>query len=285
MKVTLIRYTPDADELGGIAAAECYQGANPKKSLDRAMKRGHLSVVEHASFTFRTSGVSRVLLAQITRHRIASFSVQSQRYCGAKVDVVIPESMKIPELENDIAEARHVIEDLYDKALRLGVPKEDARYITMQGGVTSFVFTMNGRELLHFFELRCCNRAQWEIRELAWSMLLQCKAVAPKLFEKAGPPCINGVCPEGASSCGKPYKHRITQSPLSFEEAHFIAEEDKPTGGIPIYIERREKPDLWILPTLLDLPEKDYNRTWRPWARKPSAYERNAVKWEELSFE
>ena len=207
MNVTLIRFTPEPDALCGEAAAICtgYTG-DPLKALRGALLSGHQSIMEHASFTFRVEGVSRVLLAQLTRHRIASYSVQSQRYCGANLDVVIPDSMDDPELEDEIIEVRRVVKKLYDKTISLGKPAEDARYFTLQAGVTSLIVTMNARELWHFFELRCCNRAQWEIRELARRMLAECSVVAPELFKDAGPSCLRGPCPEGKRSCRHPMK-------------------------------------------------------------------------------
>ena len=207
MNVTLIRYTPEPDKLCGEAAAICtgYTG-DPIKALRGALESGHESVAEHAGFTFRIEDVSRVLLAQLTRHRLASFSVQSQRYCGANLNVVVPDSMVCPELVDDIVEVRRAVEKLYTKAISLGKPAEDARYLTLQGGVTSLIVTMNARELRHFFSLRCCNRAQWEIRELARRMLAECSVVAPELFKDAGPGCLRGTCPEGKRSCGKPMK-------------------------------------------------------------------------------
>lgn len=207
MNVTLIRFTPEPDKLCGEAAAICtgYTG-DPLKALRGALLSGHQSIMEHASFTFRVEGVSRVLLTQLTRHRIASYSVQSQRYCGANLDVVIPDSMVDPDLDDEIVEVRRAVEKLYDKAISLGKPAEDARYFTLQGGVTSLIVTMNARELRHFFSLRCCNRAQWEIRELARRMMAECSVVAPELFKDAGPGCLRGPCPEGKRSCGHPMK-------------------------------------------------------------------------------
>ena len=209
MIVTLIRFTPEPDKLCGEASAICtgYTG-NPINALRGAMDSGHESVAEHACFTFRIEDVSRSLLAQLTRHRLASFSVQSQRYCGANLDIVVPDSMADPELVDEIVAVRRAVEKLYNKAIALGKPAEDARYFTLQAGVTSLIVTMNARELRHFFSLRCCNRAQWEIRELAWSMLEECSVVAPELFRDAGPGCIRGACPEGKRSCGHPYEGR-----------------------------------------------------------------------------
>lgn len=210
MIVRLKRYTHEPDLLCGEAAALCtgYTG-DPLDALRGAMASGHESVAEHASFTFHVSGVSRVLLAQLTRHRMASFSVQSQRYCGANLDVVIPDSMAHPELVDDIITARRVVEDLHAKALSLGVPEEDARFYTFQAGKTALMFTMNARELRHFFSLRCCNRAQWEIRQLADEMLRLVKEVAPVLFKDAGPGCVRGRCPE-KRPCGDPRTGGVT---------------------------------------------------------------------------
>lgn len=207
MNVTLIRHTPEPDKLCGEAAAMCtgYTG-DPINALHGALESGHESVAEHACFTFRIEGVSRVLLAQLTRHRLASFSVQSQRYCGANPDFVLPFSLADAELVDEIVAARRAVERLYNKAVALGKPAEDARYFTFQAGVTSLIMTMNARELRHFFSLRCCNRAQWEIRDLAWRMLEEVRVVAPALFENAGPGCVRGACPEGKRSCGKPHK-------------------------------------------------------------------------------
>lgn len=187
-------------------------------ALRGALACGHESVLEHAVYTFQIEGVSRVLLAQLTRHRIASFSVQSQRYCGANLDTVTPDSMAREELVDDLVELKRKVQDLYEKAVSLGVPEEDARYYTLQGGKTQLIMTMNARELRHFFSLRCCNRAQWEIRELADIMLTLCRATSPELFEDAGCACMRGKpCPEGKRSCGKP---RPKPSTIKKEENH-----------------------------------------------------------------
>ena len=209
MKVTLMAYTHSDTlspaDVAGEAAAICTNYPDREKALRGALNAGHESVIEHASFTFLIEDVSRVLLAQMTRHRIASFSVQSQRYCGANLDVVIPPSMYDEYLLPKILAVRNAVEDLYRTAKHRGKPDEDIRYFTLQGGMTKKIVTMNARELHHFFALRCCNRAQWEIRELADKMLEECKRVAPELFEKAGCACMIGKpCPEGKRSCGKP---------------------------------------------------------------------------------
>lgn len=204
MKVTLKRWTAEPDLICGEAAALCYNGKNPLKSLQVAMNGGHESVLEHVSFTFLIEDVSRVLLAQMTRHRLASYSVQSQRYCGADpMDVVIPQTIIDKRFAGSIKALLRHADDVYKAMVMEGVPEEDARYFTFQAGKTRKMVTMNARELRHFFSLRCCERAQWEIRQLAEEMLRQCKEVAPALFADAGPGCVRGKCPEGAKSCGR----------------------------------------------------------------------------------
>ena len=209
MNVTLIRYTPEPDKLCGEAAAICtgYTG-DPLKALRGALESGHESVAEHAGFTFRIEDVSRVLLAQLTRHRLASFSVQSQRYCGISYNMAMPESVRnasshVYDVFLDALESSY---KAYDWLIENGIPAEDARMVAPEGETTELVMTMNARELRHFFSLRCCNRAQWEIRELAWRMLKEVCVVAPELFKDAGPGCLRGACPEGKRSCGKPMK-------------------------------------------------------------------------------
>ena len=209
MNVTLIRYTPEPDKLCGEAAAICtgYTG-DPLKALRGALESGHESVAEHASFTFRIEDVSRVLLSQLTRHRLASFSVQSQRYCGIPYNMAMPESVRnasshVYDVFLYAVESSH---KAYDWLIENGIPAEDARMVAPEGETTALMMTMNARELRHFFSLRCCNRAQWEIRELAWRMLKEVYVVAPELFKDAGPGCLRGPCPEGKRSCGKPMK-------------------------------------------------------------------------------
>ena len=222
MQVTLVSYpSMDADKLAGMAAALCYDGTNPEKSLDSALDKGHQSVIEHATFTFLIEGVSRALLAQLTRHRIASYSVQSQRYVSMKdkFEYVIPPRIKelgvvaVSEYERQI----DTMHDWYCRwqaaLLNAGHTKEhaneDARSVLPNATCTRLMVTMNARELNHFFSLRCCGRAQWEIREMAGLMLEEVKIIAPKVFEKAGPPCAYGSCPEGKRSCGKPWRKEV----------------------------------------------------------------------------
>lgn len=218
--IELINYTPDPENTVATAAKCCYSSADlaelrkgiEEKSqtvfIKRLIKTGHHSPIEHACFTFAVEGVSRSLLAQITRHRLASFSVKSQRYVseyGMNFNYIVPETIeKAPkEFKYIDKDAYQIYEEFmlivlatYEKLIDLGIPKEDARYILPNATETKFVFTMNARELRHFFNLRCCGKAQWEIRELAWETYRQVYEVAPALFENAGPNCIKGKCIE-----------------------------------------------------------------------------------------
>ena len=210
MKVTMIgRPSKEACEL---AARMCYGAKDGMKALLNAIDSGHDSLLEHEKFTFHVEDVSRVLLAQLTRHRIASYSVRSQRYCGATLDYVIPHTIyEDDELMADLYRALNASEAFYTKAINKGVPAEDARYFTYQAGITELVVTMNIRELRHFLSLRCCRRAQWEIRELADEMLRQAREVLPEFFKDSGPGCVRGDCPEGKKSCGEPRKELMAR--------------------------------------------------------------------------
>ena len=217
LKVTLLTHTPEPEKIVAAAARCCYSNDDPDKLLDnmtddKAAKflqklndLGHQSPIEHASFTFAISGVSRALLAQITRHRLASFSVRSQRYCGFNSsDFVKPPLIANSDVEDTFDEALSQCKIHYDSLINSGIAKEDARMVLPNAAATSMVVTMNARELLHFFSLRCCTRAQWEIRNLANEMVKLVKKVAPNLFAKAGAACIQlGYCPEGQFSCGR----------------------------------------------------------------------------------
>lgn len=209
MNVTLIAHTPNPDYICGSAAAICtdYKGS-PLQALQGAMKSGHESVAEHAAFTFHIERVSRALLAQITRHRMASFSVQSQRYVDMSGNgyVMPPSIAKGSEKAKTFDNAMEIAWDFYERLVEMGIPKEDARYVLPNACHTTIEVTMNARELRHFFSLRCCNRAQWEIRTLADEMLRLCREKAPVLFADAGPGCVRWNCPEGKKACGKPRK-------------------------------------------------------------------------------
>ena len=252
MKVALISHTPDPEHVLSAAARLCYSSADiatvmesltPEKTAEFVGKLaalGHESPIEHVSFTFGIEGVSRSLLAQITRHRIASYSVQSQRYVREKMFeyVVPPEIEKEPQakaiflaaMEEDqrhyeeltaILKEKHLKEmlskGLTEKAAASAAEKkaiEDARFVLPNACTTKIMMTMNARSLMNFFHHRCCNRAQWEIRDLAEQMFKLCYAVAPHLFANAGPACVAGACPEGKMSCGKMLEMREKYSAL-----------------------------------------------------------------------
>jgi len=213
LKIKLLRYTADAELLCGAAALTSTKSGSPSETLEkmdmetakRIIKRvtgyGHVSVIEHASFTFSIEGVSRAMTHQLVRHRIASFTQQSQRY----VTYDTLEKYVTPPSVTDNAEAHKIfdetlekISEAYQNLLKLGIKKEDARFILPNAAKTNIIVTMNARELRHFFNLRCCTRSQWEIREVAIEMLKQAKKATPTLFENAGPTCVElGYCPEG----------------------------------------------------------------------------------------
>ena len=265
LSVKLIAYTPNPEELVAAAARICYSpddvetimdNMTPKQVeglINRLTNMGHESPFEHVSFTFSVTGVSRVLLAQGTRHRLSTWSVRSQRYNDeAGFGYIIPAEIERLGLSNVYEECINQTQEFYevifgsmmDKYLCLeakenpgntalkkfqeiaaddcigaldyiktNVPNlwtkyekqaaENARYICPGATETKFALTMNARELLHFFELRCCNRAQEEIRDMADAMLREVLKVSPKLFRLAGPGCVNGACPEGSMGCGK----------------------------------------------------------------------------------
>lgn len=206
-------YTPNPQHVVASAARECYNSddGDDARMIRKLLQSGHMSPLEHAVFTFELAGVSRALLAQITRHRIASFSVQSQRYVhyGKGFDYIVPPTIKA-QGEEAVKRYQSQIAQIYDwySEWALEVPLEDARLILPNATATKLFVTMNARELLHFFNLRCCRRAQWEIREVAWAMLAQCVGVAPDIFREAGPRCIKEACPEGKLSCARPYTAR-----------------------------------------------------------------------------
>ena len=220
MIVKLLKWTKEPEKTCAIAGRLCYSAVGVeeldkklddnriKDILSKIVKSGHLSVLEHASFTFAIESVSRALLAQLTRHRIASFSVQSQRYVKFKngIDFVIPPTIKKnKKLLDEYEEFFKTTEKYYTKLLASEIPAEDARYVLPNAVSTKIVLTMNARELRHFFALRCCNRAQWEIRDMSCRMLKLAKEVAPILFETAGPDCVSVGCTE-SMPCGNPWK-------------------------------------------------------------------------------
>ena len=255
-KVTLITHTPDPEMTIASAARLCYSPATiaqvqekltPEKAgefVEMLAGLGHQSPIEHAVFTFGIEGVSRALLAQITRHRIASFSVQSQRYvrendfevvvppqiaevpeAKAEFELAMQESIahyqKIAELLKARREKELLAEGLSPKAAASRAEKtaiEDARFVLPNACSTKMIVTMNARSLNNFFRHRCCQRAQWEIRELADEMLRLVNEVAPALFARSGPPCVSGACPEGSMSCGRAAEMRKKYAFLKGDE-------------------------------------------------------------------
>ena len=234
MNVELIRHTLNPEELIALSAKLCYSkstisGLNERVSsqdqsdfISRLMNMGHESTFEHACFTFGIEGVSRVLLAQLTRHRIASFSVQSQRYVSYEkgFGYILPPRIEAlgEEAVARYSEQMNIIEKWYREWQELlgkgEQSNEDARFILPNACETRIMLTMNVRELRHFFSLRMCDRAQWEINELATRMHRLCLQIAPALFEDAGPACLRGKCPEGEKSCGQMLQKRTERELL-----------------------------------------------------------------------
>lgn len=236
MYVKLLRYTPEPEQLVAAAAKLCYSTCGiddlfeklddekVQKFLNYLMSLEHESPLEHATFTFGIEGVSRSLLSQTTRHRIASYSVQSQRYCNLEdsftyiTPMDVADNQEAKEMFDEAMNLAHtsyvhITDILQEQYEAQGIDAktaekkaiENARAVLPNACETKMMVTMNARSLLNFFELRCCSRAQQEIRELAIEMMKQCQEVAPILFKNAGPSCVRGKCKEGSMSCGKPW--------------------------------------------------------------------------------
>ena len=217
MNVILLSCTPEPERAVALAARLCYSAASigdlreelsrrdARNLVRRVLSMGHASVLEHVTLTYGVEGISRAASHQLVRHRIASYSQQSQRYVAAEFGFVVPPTIGG---SRSLAQAfrRHMAASsrLYRKLMEAGVPAEDARFVLPNATQTRILVTMNARELHHFFSLRTCRRAQWEIREMAMRMLAAARERAPLLFESAGPGCVRGRCPEGKMSCGKP---------------------------------------------------------------------------------
>lgn len=241
MKVKLLAHTPQPEKVIAMAAKLCYSPVgvdeieenlsdeSVEKFLNVLINMGHESPLEHVTFTFGIEGISRSCSHQIVRHRIASFSQQSQRY--VKLDqfeyIIPPQIAKIEEAKKIFIQSMKKDQEDYDKLVDILFEKnykklieqgknekeaksqgekiaiEDARYVFPNACETKMVFTINTRSLYNFFDHRCCERAQWEIRELATEMLKEVKKVAPILFKNCGPKCVKGPCPEGKMSCGE----------------------------------------------------------------------------------
>ncbi|HEY5529047.1 MAG TPA: FAD-dependent thymidylate synthase [Thermoleophilia bacterium] len=241
LKVTLLQHTPSPERAVASAGRLCYapvSAASLKSSMDDQEVRrlvgglarsGHLSAFEHASFTFAVDGISRACSHQLVRHRVASYSQQSQRYVrfGSAEDFVVPPSIAVsPEARGVFFEAMENARASYERLVELGLAEgrersavfEDARFVLPNAAETKIVVTMNARELRHFFSLRCCRRAQWEINQLAWAMRHLGLSVAPLLFQSAGPGCMGTGCPEGKMTCGEPYTEAAVAA-MDFSQA------------------------------------------------------------------
>jgi thymidylate synthase (FAD) len=215
--VRLISHTPEPEKVIALSARLCYSPLSVDELEDKFTEEkiasfikkiidlGHESVLEHVTFSFAVEGISRACSHQLVRHRIASYSQQSQRYVNFEnIEYVIPETISNSEKhKKKFRELMSNIADLYKDLLKEGIPAEDARFVLPNAATTKIIVTMNLRELKHFFRLRTCNRAQWEIRALAIEMLKLLKNKIPLLFSQMGPACLNGSCPEGQMSCKK----------------------------------------------------------------------------------
>lgn len=227
LKVILLNHTQQPETTIAHAAKLCYSPSSIEQLKDRVgksdnekfvvklLKMGHLSPLEHVSFTFGAEGISRACSHQLVRHRIASYSQQSQRYVGERsrkddetFDYIVPPSVEESGKGEWFVEKMKEIQKWYDELVEaLGSTgeksNEDARFLLPNAAETKIIITMNARELLHFFSVRCCERAQWEIRNLATDMLKLAKGVIPSIFSKSGPNCTTGPCSEGEMYCGK----------------------------------------------------------------------------------
>lgn len=231
LKVTLLSHTEDPERTIVAAIRQCYSTLSGKdlweKVTDDQKRRlikqiiasGHTSTIEHASFTFAVEGVSRALTHQLVRHRHASYSQKSQRYVKEKeFEYILPPSVrKNPEAKKAYLKELENIQEVYGKMLEWGIPAEDARMVLPNGCETKIVVTMNCRALFNFFKERLCDRAQWEIRQMAALMLKECKKAAPEIFKYSGPTCVTEhICWQGDLNCGKPAKNKNIELRVRF---------------------------------------------------------------------
>ncbi len=224
MDVRLLTHTEEVLRTVFTAARTCYSHNPPssiwnnpssRESINRLLNKvvgsGHFSVLEHVTFTFAINGISRSATHQLVRHRIASYSQQSQRFVRFReyFPYITPHTVKEnARAQEALEKSMDEIQNLYKKLLDLGIPPEDARYVLPNATATNIVVTFNARSLQNFLRLRCCNRAQWEIRSLAEKMLAILQKEIPVLFDHSGAPCeTEGRCPEGEMSCGRPKKN------------------------------------------------------------------------------
>ena len=246
LSVKLINCSQNPEKIIAAAAKLCYSPSGTQdvldgltaekteKFIDMLASLGHESPIEHASYTFAIEGVSRSLLAQLTRHRLASYSVKSQRYVkeGQFEYITPPEIENLPEAKKLYIKAMEDDQKTYNELTDILMKKhiktllesgmdekqaekqaekmaiEDARFVLPNACETKLIMTINARSLMNFFHHRCCSRAQWEIRELACQMLNLVREVSPVLFKNAGPSCVKGACPEGKMTCGKAIEMR-----------------------------------------------------------------------------
>lgn len=226
IKVILLRHTPNPEETVAMAAKLCYSPSNitslknkieakdQKAFVGKLIQMGHMTPIEHPAFTFAIEGISRACSHQLVRHRLASYSQQSQRYVSEEngFDYVIPPVIKEDKdlkrafvaFMNEAQNAYNImVKKLNEKGIKGESANQDARFVLPNAAETKIIVTMNARELMHFFRQRCCNRAQWEIRKMAEEMLKLVKKIAPIIFSKSGPGCLYAPCPEGEYTCGK----------------------------------------------------------------------------------
>ncbi len=218
MQVTLLTYTPDPERViaaaarlstSKVSASELRERMTPEqiaRLLDHVIASGHLSTLEHASFTFAVDGISRAASHQLVRHRLASYTQQSQRYVSFKsfseLRYVTPATIVVKGFKGRFDETVRAMHDLYRQMIESGVPAEDARFILPNAVETRLVMTMNARELMHVCSLRLCQRAQWEIQELFAKVKEEVAKVAPRIAAEFKPKCYRmGYCDE-RESCG-----------------------------------------------------------------------------------
>ena len=251
MKVKLLEHTPNPEKLIAAAAKLCYSSStidelimddmtdeSVEKFLNMLFSLGHESPIEHASFTFAIEGISRACSHQLVRHRIASYSQKSQRYVNeTQFEYVTPEAIASDHLSKDVYdETMKLLQCRYDfiragliqKYVKAGMDEkaaekkanEDARMVLPNACCTSIIVTMNIRSLFNFFKHRCCNRAQWEIRDMATRMWRLCMEVSPTIFKHAGPDCVTkNKCSEGKMTCGK-----FSEKKIEFDFTSFVIE-------------------------------------------------------------
>lgn len=222
MKIKLLNHYPD-ESTAHMAAAICVgklDTANERNMLS-AVKSGHYSILEHLPMTFLVEDVSRALTHQLVRHRIASYSQESQRYC--KIDTnedwyITPKTVSSSDKQKNVYSnewvrnaldsydsAMSVIKDIYKGLIAIGIPIEDARMILPNATKTKIIVTLNARSFIEQCQKRLCNKSQWEIKEMYRLMKEAIKDIYPTVYELSIPPCVHKKCPE-TKPCGKPYK-------------------------------------------------------------------------------